>query len=191
MPSPRIPKDDLDGVYFVTMTTIDWIDIFTNTDYFNLLKDTLQFSIDHKGLLLYEYVFMTNHIHLIVGKKQSGKHLSEIIGEFKSWTTNTMREMLVKDKRSYLQKLIQYSKSKKAGYEFQIWQQQNWPEYISSDTFRNEKIQYIWYNPVKKGYVAKPEDWLYGSAKQRLLNLPGKHPDVMIPCADWNGQDGT
>ena len=28
-----------------------------------------------------------------------------------------------------------------------------------------QKIDYIHYNPVRKGYVDKPEDWRYSSAR--------------------------
>ena len=33
-----------------------------------------------------------------------------------------------------------------------------------------EKIDYIHLNPVKRGYVEKPEHWLYSSARNYLLN---------------------
>lgn len=32
------------------------------------------------------------------------------------------------------------------------------------------KVNYIHYNPVKKGYVDKPEFWRYSSTRNRLLN---------------------
>jgi hypothetical protein len=35
--------------------------------------------------------------------------------------------------------------------------------------FFDEKLEYIHYNPVKKGFVEKPEDWKYSSAWNYLL----------------------
>jgi len=37
-------------------------------------------------------------------------------------------------------------------------------EWIESDTFLLQKINYIHNNPVKRGYVLKAEDWYWFSA---------------------------
>jgi len=37
------------------------------------------------------------------------------------------------------------------------------PESIYSETFLQQKIDYIHYNPVKHGYVSKPENWPHSS----------------------------
>ncbi|MCK5413464.1 MAG: hypothetical protein KAI57_03770 [Candidatus Pacebacteria bacterium] len=34
----------------------------------------------------------------------------------------------------------------------------------------NEKINYIYNNPVKKEFVANQKDWKYSSAKNRIAN---------------------
>lgn len=34
-----------------------------------------------------------------------------------------------------------------------------------SESFYKQKLNYIYNNPVKKGFVSKPEDWLYSSAR--------------------------
>jgi REP element-mobilizing transposase RayT len=184
-PIPKICKSDTNGVYFLTVTVIEWIDIFTKPKYFDLLKNTFQFCIEKKGLELYEYVFMTNHIHFIAGSSASSAGLDSIVRDFKKYTTHRMKDLLKEESRSYISTLLRNSYSRKDAVGFQIWQSGNYPEFIETDEFRNSKIQYIWDNPVKKQYVSKPEDWLYSSAKQKILNLPVTHPDVVLPCRDW------
>ena len=78
--------------------------------------------------------------------------------------------MLEKDNRKYISALIKSSYSKKKNTAFQIWQRENYPEIIESEKFFLQKINYIHNNPVKKCYVAKPEDWLYSFARNYLLN---------------------
>lgn len=51
----------------------------------------------------------------------------------------------------------------------QIWQKGNYPEIIETEGFLNQKIEYIYNNPVVKEYVSKQEDWLYSSARNRIL----------------------
>jgi putative transposase len=181
MPSVRIPKGDNRGVYFITMTAIEWINFFTNPPYFEVLASALKYCIQNKGLLLYEYVLMTNHIHLIIGSKGE-LGVDAIIRDFKRHTTKEMKKLVENDNRKFLKVLIKYSFSKKKGAEFQIWKRENYPEYIETDDFLATKIQYIRNNPVKKRYVSSPEDWLYSSAKQKILELPDDHYDVMVPC---------
>ena len=120
-------------------------------------------------MLLYEFVIMTNHLHLIARAKEKYK-LSQIISDFKKHTTREILKELEKDNRKYILNLIKNSFSKKKDYQNQIWQRENYPEPIINEKFLNEKIKYIYNNPVKKEYVAKQEDWLYSSARNRILN---------------------
>lgn len=119
--------------------------------------------------MLFEYVIMTNHIHLIAQAKK-GYKLSQIISDFKKHTTREILKLLPKDNRRYLSSVIQSSQSKKKGYTDQIWQRENCPKLIESEEFLLQKIEYMHLNPVKKGYVEKAEDWLYSSARNRMLN---------------------
>ena len=177
-PSPRIQLRDKNNIYFITITVMGWIDVFTNNTYFDLLKNSLQHCIANKGLILYEYVFMTNHIHLIAGASENSQGLDAIIRDFKSFTTHEIKKLLENDNRRYILKLLKNSNKVKKKNEFQLWQRENYPEEIYSDGFLDSKIQYIWNNPVKKGYVKNPEDWLYSSARQKLLELPPNHTEL-------------
>jgi REP element-mobilizing transposase RayT len=185
-PSVRIHKNDNRNIYFLTLTVVEWINIFTKRDYFEVLKDSLQYCIDNKGLILYEYVFMTNHIHLIASTTKENDGLDSVIRDFKSFTTHEIWKLLEKDNRKYITRLLKNSLKMKKGSDKQIWQRENYPEELITDEFCNTKIQYIYHNPVKKGYVLDPEDWLYSSARQRLLDLPKNHHEVVLPCAEWD-----
>ena len=52
--------------YFVTFTIVDWVDLFSRKVYRDIVIESLQYCILNKGLRLYSYVIMTNHIHLII-----------------------------------------------------------------------------------------------------------------------------
>ncbi len=55
--------------HFVTATIVDWVDVFTRKSYRDTVVDCLDFCIKKKAMILYGYVIMSNHIHLVV---QSG-----------------------------------------------------------------------------------------------------------------------
>ena len=169
MPTPRINSEYENLTHFITITVIEWIDIFTKSEYFDTIVKSLAYCRENKGLLLYEYVIMTNHLHLIVGAAK-GYKLSQIISDFKKHTTGEICKLLKTDNRRYILNLLNHSFSKKDGYEMQIWLRENYPEVMLSENFLQEKITYIYNNPIKRGLVAKPEDWLYCSARNRILN---------------------
>ncbi len=162
-------EEDKNKIHFLTFTTIEWIDIFTKLEYFDLIVSTFKYCQKNQGLFLYGFVIMTNHLHCLVSAKE-GCYLEDIVASFKKFTTSQIKILLEKDNRKYISALIKSSYSKKDGTAFQIWQRENYPEIIESEKFFLQKMNYIHNNPVKKGYVAKPEDWVYSSARNYLLN---------------------
>jgi putative transposase len=184
-PTLRIPADNQFAPYFLTITVVDWINIFTKAKYFECLAQNLNHCIKNKGLVLYEYVIMTNHLHIIASAEPQSKGLSAIIKDFKSYTTHQMKDMLQNEGRTYIARFISESKTKKKGNDFQIFQRENYPEPLATEKFTRQKTQYIWMNPVKEKYVLNPEDWLYSSARQKILQLDDTHPEIMVPCAYW------
>lgn len=163
MPTPKIHAENENKPHFLTLTTIEWIDVFTKPEYFQLLLESLKYCQKELGLLVYGYVFMTNHIHGIIQAKQEYK-LSNIVQSYKSFTTKEIKKLIANDSRKYIKGLINTSFYKKDKNEFQVWQEYNYPEVIITEEFFQEKLNYIHNNPVKKEYVNNPEDWKYSSA---------------------------
>lgn len=72
--------------YFLTFTVVGWADVFTRKEYRDLVLESLKYCRENKGLLLYAYVIMTNHIHCIM-QSETGT-LSKIIRDFKRHTAS-------------------------------------------------------------------------------------------------------
>ncbi len=169
MPTLRINNENENIPHFITITIIEWIDIFTKPEYFKIIIESLNYCQKNKGLKIFEYVIMPNHIHLIV-KAKEGNNLSQIINDFKKHTSREIFKLLEKDNRRYIVNLLNNSFARKVGYGKQLWQRENYPEPVISEKFLLEKIKYIHKNPVRKEFVSLPEEWLYSSAKNRILN---------------------
>ena len=67
-------------VYYVTLTVVGWIDVFTRKEYVYELMKNIQYCQENKGLKLYAYVIMPNHLHWIP-RAEEGR-LSEILRDF-------------------------------------------------------------------------------------------------------------
>lgn len=161
MPSIRIAQEQKDETYFLTFTVIDWINIFVNNDYFNSIIDTLKFYQVKYNLVIYGYVIMTNHIHLIA----RSENMIQFAQGFKSYSTKLICKLLIIDHRKYITDLLNPDKISL----FPIWKSTNMPKIINSESYFQQKLEYIHNNPVKKGYVDKAEDWAYSSARNFFL----------------------
>ncbi|MFZ1378178.1 MAG: transposase [Saprospiraceae bacterium] len=73
---------DAEGIYFVSFATVGWVDVFTRIAYKEIFVGGLRYCINKKGLFLYAWCLMTNHVHLIFSNKESGKH-SAILRDIK------------------------------------------------------------------------------------------------------------
>lgn len=76
------------GTYYLTFQVIDWVDIFTRKCYCEVILDSFDYCRKNKGLQLWAYVIMTNHVHVIVSAKN--ENLSDVIRDFKRHTASTI-----------------------------------------------------------------------------------------------------
>ena len=47
--------------YFITITTVGWVDVFTRLNQKHLMIDALKYCQIHKGLEIYAYCLMSSH----------------------------------------------------------------------------------------------------------------------------------
>jgi REP element-mobilizing transposase RayT len=150
----------------VTSTIVEWLPVFTNKPYFDIMIQSLIFCRKHKGLQLFSYVILDNHFHLVV----CGPNLSRTITDFKKFTARSIIDRLKQDQKAWLLNQLAYFKKRhKTQSNYQVWQEGYHPELIMSDDMFRQKVEYIHNNPVKRGLVALPEHWLYSSARNYLL----------------------
>ncbi len=71
------------STHYLTLTIVGWADVFTRKAYKDIIIDSLAFCQKEKGLIVYAYVIMSNHLQLITAAKKDSKGLSAIIGDFK------------------------------------------------------------------------------------------------------------
>lgn len=157
---------DQEKAHFITATVVDWIDVFTRKDYKDVVIDSLNYCIKNKGMILYGYVIMSNHIHLITQSK-NGK-LSDLIRDFKKFTATTILKQIKTKPESrrewMLERFKKATKIHSRNKNYQFWRYGNHAEEIYSEKFLWSKLNYIHLNPVRAGIVDKTSHYLYSSA---------------------------
>ena len=154
MPSVKVPYDLNNGTYFLTFVVQHWYHIFNNFNRWEILSDSFMYCIDNKDLKLEAFVFMLNHIHLIV----SSPNVAGFICDFKKFTSKRLKENILTTQPALMNQFID-----RRG-DYHLWQKTNMPKYIETEDFYQQKLDYIHYNPVVKSYVALPEQWYWSSA---------------------------
>jgi len=157
--------------HFVTFTVVDWIDVFSRKIHKDLIVDSLNYCIENKGLIVFGYVIMTNHIHLIL--QSENEELSSLIRDFKKFTSKALIQQIQskeESRRNWMLDLFQKStQSHSRNKNFQVWKYGNHAEEIYSDKFLWSKLDYIHLNPVRQGIVEKASEYIYSSAKNYVL----------------------
>jgi REP element-mobilizing transposase RayT len=155
-------------LYFFTFQVVGWADVFSRKNYRDIFLESLEYSQKNKGLEVYAYVIMTNHIHLILGSKSG--NLSNTIRDVKRFTSNEILKSIFENKqesrKEWLDLVFKYhGKYNKRVGERQFWTHENHAVELTTNHIKDVKLDYIHQNPVRAGWVEKPENYLYSSAK--------------------------
>jgi REP element-mobilizing transposase RayT len=150
-----------EGVYFITFAVQSWADVFTRDQYKDLLIESLEYCQLKKGLELFAWCIMTNHVHFIARASATAK-LQDILRDFKKFTSKAIiKEIKENEHESRHELLLKHFETADGN---SLWQSDNKPIELWSNKVIQQKLNYIHYNPVKAGLVFKPEDYVYSSA---------------------------
>jgi putative transposase len=160
---------DENALYFLTLTTVNWIDVFTRKTYRDIVVDSLAHCQKEKGLELYCWVIMSNHLHLIARAKE-GYKLSAVLRDMKKFTSKEILKTIQTEPESrekwLLLEMLSAGKANSKKQTYQLWRNDNHPIELTSNAVIDQKVEYIHNNPVKAGIVVNPEDYVYSSASE-------------------------
>ena len=158
----RYKITDTNYPYFVTCTVLHWIPIFTRPKTVGIIIDSLKYLQKDAEMKIYAFVILENHLHLVV----QSDDISKDMARFKSFTARSIiNELKQRNVKTILDQLKFYKKEHKDDRNFQLWQEGMQPKQIQGAEMMKDRINYIHNNPVKRGYVDKPEHWRYSSAR--------------------------
>ena len=155
--------------YFLTMTVVNWIDVFTRPVYKHIIVDALKYNQDNKGLIIYAWCLMSNHLHLIAEADE--KHnLSDILRDFKKFTSKAIvkeiGENQEESRKKWMLSEFEFAGRYKSNIKnYKFWQDGNEAKEIHSNSFLEQKLEYIHENPVKAEIVENDYEYLYSSEK--------------------------
>jgi len=114
------------------------------------------------GLRLWSYVFMPNHVHLIV---HFGREAYRIEDALKAIKQPVARKALAYLRQNLPEWIPRLTRKRGRKTETHFWQRGGgYDRNITEPVTLEKMIEYIHMNPVRKELVVRPEDWTWSSA---------------------------
>jgi len=158
--------------YYLTFTVVQWVDVFSRKNHRDAILASLSYCAKNKGLNIYAYCIMTNHIHLIVNCNEPFE-LKDVIRDFKRHVVKQIIFQIQNEResrREWMLEIFQKEAAKSPRHkEIKFWKSGNHAIELYGEEFTWQKVNYIHNNPVRAGFVERPEEWKYSSASNYIL----------------------
>ena len=169
------------GLYYVTFTVVEWLPVFIEEAACKIITDSFNFCIQNKCLRVNAYVVMPTHLHTILFDADfHAERLKHTLDDMRKFTGRQLLDYATK----HLPKSFSEEFQAHAGRdrERRFWQPTQHPVGIMSERFWKQKLDYLHYNPCRKGFVLHPEDWRFSSARYWLTR---EQSDVELSDVGW------
>ena len=143
-------------MFYVTFTVHQWADVFTRSIYTDIVIDSLRYCQKEKGLKIYAWVIMSNHIHTII--RSETNNLSDIIRDFKKYTSSKIVRAIESNTKESRRNWLLKKEDK-----IWFWEEGYHGIEITSPDFFETKLNYIHLNPVRAKIVERAEDYYSSS----------------------------
>jgi putative transposase len=179
----RAVKFNVEGhAHFLTFSCHQRLPLLTNDHWRWMLADSLRQACDDHEVALWAYVFMPEHVHLLLKPRRKRYDLSKFEHAAKTSSAKLILNDLRRKNAAVLQRLIVDERPGKTcyrlwlaggGHDLNIW---------SLDK-AIEKANYCHRNPVKRGLVNDPVKWHWSSF--RWLEF-GARKGEPLKVDDWD-----
>jgi putative transposase len=148
-------------VLYITLVTNKRLPVFRTSEIAALVCKGIDEARACLRFLLFAYVVMLDHIHLLTSKPTT---TSDVLREVKSRTARLVIDYLkANDSQKSLAKLEHQQRER--NYRYSLWQTEKNVLPLFSERVFMEKLNYIHQNPVRAGLVDRAIDYRWSSAR--------------------------
>ena len=152
---------------YFTATILEWKHLLRPDKYKDIIISSLEYLVNDKRIVLYGFVIMSNHIHLIClprhflrGQIQQGHLPKDVQQSFMKYTS----QMIIKDLRNNHPTVLEHFLVKASDRKYQVWERNPLRVALWNQKAFKQKLDYIHHNPVAAGLCVFEEDYHYSSA---------------------------
>ena len=109
------------NAYYITTTVNRFVKIFKEKKYIEIILENICFYRSKRDFKLIAYVVMPDHVHLLIYPNQDRvQEVSNIMEDFKKFTSRQLREAMEKHGRTRWLESFKLEKPKKKNWQYQI-----------------------------------------------------------------------
>lgn len=144
---------------FFTATCLEWKRLLHPDKYKNIVIESLRFLVKDSRVILYGFVIMSNHLHL-VWQMQAGHKRQAVQRDFLKFTAQQIKSDLAKHHPAVLEQFLVNA----ADRRYQFWERNPLSVDLWTEKVMLQKLTYLHQNPVRAGLCRWPEQYHYSSA---------------------------
>jgi putative transposase len=138
-----------EALHFITFSCFHRLPFLETWEAKEMIEAILEQTRARHQARVYAYVLMPEHVHLLINEPPS---------------------ILV---AQFLKAVKQITSRKLRGQHEKFWQERYFDRNVYGEAARSEVIRYIHRNPVKRGLVASPGDYLWSSFNHYATGIRG------------------
>ena len=166
---------DIPGhAHFLTFSCYRRLPLLTNDKWRRWLADSIKEACCTLNIALWAYVFMPEHVHLLIWPRQEDYSISAFLKAVKQSVAVRALNQLKRESSSLLRELAVEKSGRVThrfwqaggGYDLNIWSMKK----------VREKAHYCHRNPVIRGLVTEPTNWRWSSFRWIEMGMTSEAP---------------
>ncbi len=149
-------------IYFFTSTILNWKKLLLPDKHKFIITDSLKTFVESNEIILYAFVIMPNHIHLLFSLFENC-----LLADFKRDFLKFTAQQLKSELRDHDPLFLEEFRSTQSDRYYQIWERRPRAFPVYNEKVFFQKLNYIHNNPVQERWklVDDPVDYYFSSAK--------------------------
>lgn len=169
-----------DGIFSITFTCTNWLPLIEQVNGYDLIYNWFD-HLKSKGHYIIGYVIMPNHVHTMIGFRNTEQSINTIIGNGKRFIAyETINRLKANNEHELLNKLSNDVEQTRKENQQQhvVWELSfDWKHCVSEE-FIIQKLDYYHNNPCKGKWnlCTSPVEYAHSSAKYYFTGEQGIYP---------------
>jgi len=142
--------------------------LLTNDRWRAILANKLEMACQEERFGLLAFVFMPEHVHLLVLPDDHEARISRLLARIKQPTSKAIKQLLVQHQSPLLDKLTVQERPGKTCFRF--WQEgPGFDRNLYTAQAIEASVDYVHLNPIRRDLSQRATDWKWSSARFHLL----------------------
>ena len=130
---------------FFTATNLEWKMLLKSNKYKDIIVESMRFIVNDNRVMIYGFVIMPNHIH-IIWQMKAGRKREDVQRDFLKHTAQEIKNDMIRNNSPELKEYLVNAKDR----IYQMWERNALSIDLWSEKVLTQKLRYIPARPVRR-----------------------------------------